>query len=129
MHNGCDQNSWFGRLVGVPHQDPIRARDLDLPAGTTFGTGVELFCVEFRRGDYILLTDLCLEIQAGAIINGKLYLLAVPWRPARQTVSPLRMWQNEVAHQKPFLVPAETTKGCERARLVRQGSQYLSVLR
>lgn len=130
LTTGCAEECLWGRLVGKPQTDPLRAEQLGLPATTMFGAGIEIGCVEFHRGDFVVLTaNLCVEICAGAKIDEQLYCVVFSWQPARQTVSPLQMWQQADAHQKPFLLPAHATKGCERARLVRRGSKYLTVLR
>lgn len=129
LTTGQEAESLSGRLLGKPRTDPLEAETLGLPPGTIFGAGIEIFCVGFHKGDFVVLTtDLCVEVRSGALLNNQLFCIVHRWRPAHQSVSPLKMWQLQDAHQKPFLLPAHTTKGCD-ARLVRKGSKYLCVLR
>ena len=108
-----------GRLVGKGRPQQQLAKDVHVTDEALFATGIEVGCVEFLRGHFLILQpNLCVEILHGMQLGESHHLVVERWLPYDGRHSPTcQQWHRDVQHGK-YVLPAHKLKGHEPIRAI-----------
>ena len=87
-----------GRLVGKGKPDTMLAADVHVTDDALFATGIEVGCVEFLRGHFVILEPkLCVEILHGMKLQRNHYLVVERLRPYEgRCMAKCQQWQKKI---------------------------------
>ena len=130
LHNTHAVEKLTGRLVGNGKPQDQVAKEVHVTADALFATGIEIGCVEFLRGHFLILQqNLCLEILHGMQLQESHFLVVAKWLPHKGRYTPTcQQWHRDVQSGKYFL-PAHKLKGQEPLHLMRKEHDQVWLLR
>ena len=130
LHNTHAVEKLTGRLVGNGKPQDQLAKEVHVTADALFATGIEIGCVEFLRGHFLILQqNLCLEILHGMQLQESHFLLVAKWLPHKGRYTPTcQQWHRDVQSGK-YVLPAHKLKGQEPLHLMRKEHDQVWLLR
>eukprot|EP00438_Fugacium_kawagutii_P009685 Skav208641 [mRNA] locus=scaffold1081:119702:121639:+ [translate_table: standard] len=117
-----------GRFIGKKQTRPDVAKKCNLPDDTPIFKGLEVSCVSYLRGDFLLTQKLACSCCGAVAWQKEKFLLVEQLTKEREMFTPLQTWTKPNG-SKLSLLPLSSLRGAEKAKILRENTRTICLLR